>query len=552
MGRRIVGHLLSACAIVTLLFALYLDSFLVIEPLATDELTVWSDGWTVSEGDVILDENVTLPYVFEGPFAGRLLTVYRRIPSLPNRHTALLIHTSMAALEVAIDQEPIYTYAGPANGWKRPVFGGATPHFVRISDEMVGKTLLLTYAFTSNNVFSGHIQAVKVGSKASLILDQFSDWPSLVFGFSLLLVGSIIALSSLFIQTKAEGRSFFYLGAILIALGSWVFSQTPSKFLLIRNPALPMNLSFIALHLLPTLLVSYITHSYPVKERMTPFKIVSHLFVVAYIALFFLQLAGVLQYTDSLIYSGAALALFLLALFSVLLWLNITENRQLLSFLLALGCILFSILAEVVLLALNIQLSSAVLLHSAMVFSAIILFSHSLMLLKDRIKYNLKEEVLFTLAYTDALTSLANRAAFERDVDAIVEAAHGPAVGIIMMDINDLKSINDSEGHAKGDQVIVDFARRIEVFLPPGSKLYRYGGDEFIATVNASDAESLTDSIVRFFASNKEITYQIAAGSYIYTAGGKRGFGEVVSLADSAMYRCKRAMKGGATRSPQP
>lgn len=555
MGRRILQRTLLALAVATLLSSFYLDSFLTIEPLAIEKVSEWRDGWTISEGDTVIARDVELPYVFERPYAGLNLQASRPIPPLGTCTTAILVRSSMAALEVSVDGSPIYSFTGPGRGWKRPVFGGSTPHFIRLSEEMTGLPLTISYSYSSTNAFCGHIHPVKAGSKASLMLDQFGEWPSLIFGFSLLLVGLIITLSSSFIQSGSERKSFLYLGAIIIALGSWIFSQSPSKFLLIRNPALPMNLSFASLYLLPFFLVNYIINSYQVRRWITVFIQASHLFLVTYIVTFFLQLFGLIQFTDLLLASGGALALFLIALFVTLLYCYITANPTILSLLLALGSILASILAEVILLAFSVQLNSAVLLHGALVASAIILFSHSLMLLKEHTKRSLKEEVLLTIAYTDALTGLANRAAFERDADGILGARDSRELGVIMMDINDLKQINDREGHAKGDGVIIDFAKRISALLPQGTRLYRYGGDEFIALIQAPDAKhsrQITESIVAHFGSCADVAYHVAAGCDLFTPTLNVGFKEVVSSADSDMYRCKRAMKGEATRSPRP
>ena len=555
MRQQTAQRILLALVAITLIVAFYLDSFLVIEPVAADDVVSWDSGWTISEGGKIIASDVTLPYSLDGPYRDRTWQASRIMPTkFPNQNTAILVLTSMSSLTVSVDGTVIYSYEGPSKGWARPVFGGSTPHFIRIPFEMRGKVLTLTYRYTSNNLFSGHIHQVKAGSKASLLLGEMECWPSLAFGFALLLVGFIIATSSLFIQETIERKSFFYLGAILLALGSWVFSQTPSKFLFIRNPASPMNLSFVALHVLPILLVNYIIHSYPTRQWIRYFVWAAHFFLVMYIITFFLQLFGVAQYTDLLLASGAALVLFLLALFATLIHSYIKDTKALFSFLLALGCILLSIVAEVLFLAMNIILNSAVVLHLSMVAAAIILFSHSLMLFKERTKRILKEEVLLTIAYKDSLTGLANRAAFDRDVDEITTTAKRLTYGIIVMDINDLKRINDTEGHAKGDQILIDFAHRVARLIPEDATLYRYGGDEFVALVSSVTIETMremTESIVTSFSTNDKIPYKVAAGCEVYIPTLKMKFGEVVSRADSAMYRCKNAMKQSASRSPR-
>lgn len=540
-------RILLLLVVVMLCMACFLDSFLPIPALDNEPTTEWEGPWTIYEGETAIAKDVKLPYSIEGPLLGKTFTAAYRLPaSFPNHNTAIAVNTSMSSLIVSVDGTSIYRFEGPKQGWARPVFGGSTPHFIRLDDAYQGKTLSLTFEYTSNNAFAGYIHEVRAGSKASLILTEFKEWPSLFFGFSLLLLGTLIALFSFAIQTKEEQKSFFYLAMILLALGGWVFSQTPSKFLLWRNPVLPMNFSFAALYTLPTFLTNYVIHSYPVHRRIKHFKRISLLFLLMYIIGGLLQMTGIAQYTDLLLYSGLALALFLIALFTNLGCEYIKGNSRLSSFLLAFSCLLASILAEVVLLAMNIQLDSAVLLHFGMALSAVILFWHSIALVRQKTQQLSKEQLLQQIAYTDALTGVGNRASYDMEVERICNAGKLEVLGILMMDVNNLKQINDTQGHKAGDNVLRDFGQRLSRLLPASATLYRYGGDEFIALIPKVDEDQiakLADTVLDFFSSSGKVDYDVAVGYAVYIPKKKEKFAQVVSRADAAMYRCKSAMK---------
>ncbi len=240
-----------------------------------------------------------------------------------------------------------------------------------------------------------------------------------------------------------------------------------------------MNLSFAALFLLPLFLVNYIIHSYPVGKWASPFLYISHFFASLYILGGALQLFGIMQYTDLLLPCGLFLALFLLSLFTLL----VIEyyrggNQDLKSFLIAMGGLLLSsILAEVILLVLGISLDSAVILHFGMAASAVVLFWRSATLMRIKTKSICKEQLLLSLAYSDALTEVGNRAAYDREVSRIQSSKDKQVLGILMMDINDLKKINDTQGHTQG-YVLRDFARRLQKILPlphEGFPLWRGG-----------------------------------------------------------------------------
>ena len=160
-----------------------------------------------------------------------------------------------------------------------------------------------------------------------------------------------------------------------------------------------------------------------------------------------------------------------------------------------------------------------------------------------------------SLAYTDNLTGLNNKAAFQMTRDVIEsEVKMGRAsFAIIVMDLNNLKVINDSIGHEMGDKLLVNAAacmRRSFIGFP----LYRIGGDEFCSIIK--DSTSADELIARLQANTAEqsekdfelfhVHYQVAAGSARYDKEHDSSFQEVFQRADQAMYENKKMLKAKA------
>lgn len=527
--------------------SLYFDSFLQTENLVNDPIVDWNEGWTISDGSTLLDEQVTLPYHIKAPYVGRTFTASLRLPdSFPNHNTCLAIDTSQTSLVVMVDDKELYRFEGPGKGWTRPVFGGSMSHFIRLDDSARGKELKLIYAFTSNNNFAGNVKIVQAGTKASLLLSKYQKWPSLVFGYSLLLLGVISVLFSFAIHTEHERKSFFYFGWILLALGGWVFSQAPSKLLVIRNPALPLNMSYAALYLLPIFITSYVLTSYKVHPRINRFQPLALLFVATYLVGVVLQFLGIAQLADLLAFSGLALGLYLTSFLVCLTIEYFKGNSSLASFLLAMVLLLSSILAEELLFLLGVKLQSAVLLHLGMALCAAVLFIHSVTLVKEKTKSVYKEQMLLSMAYTDVLTGLGNRSAYEKRVDEIAERKDDTVIGVLVMDVNNLKLINDTQGHKAGDLALKEFSEKIFNLLPVGSEVYRYGGDEFIALIPSISEEHLKkieESMMLCYEKCKNILYGVAVGGDRYIPKKKEKFINVVTRADGLMYQYKARMK---------
>lgn len=158
------------------------------------------------------------------------------------------------------------------------------------------------------------------------------------------------------------------------------------------------------------------------------------------------------------------------------------------------------------------------------------------------------EAAIAHLAKHDTLTGLPNRARFEEVFEnALVDAAaNGTQVGIVAIDLDNFKDINDGYGHATGDQVLRVLSERLSDLLKPGEVIARLGGDEFVAIKQFSVIESLRDFLDRIegvlFGS---VQYQDVVvptsgsiGVAIYPQDGTE-HSKLLSNADLALYRAK-------------
>ncbi|MCR5232966.1 MAG: diguanylate cyclase [Lachnospiraceae bacterium] len=162
--------------------------------------------------------------------------------------------------------------------------------------------------------------------------------------------------------------------------------------------------------------------------------------------------------------------------------------------------------------------------------------------------------IMFEEANRDALTGIRNKRSYDAEVARINERIMSgrDKIGIVMVDMNDLKTINDTYGHEKGDRVICNLCDTLcSIFKR--SPVFRVGGDEFVVVTENRDLQNIEKNVEQFRAcverSLKEEELEpwertsAAIGYAIYDRDSDCGIEDTLKRADENMYEYKRMMK---------
>ena len=153
---------------------------------------------------------------------------------------------------------------------------------------------------------------------------------------------------------------------------------------------------------------------------------------------------------------------------------------------------------------------------------------------------------LLDAALRDPLTTVWNRTGLNRELDELLPRARrrGEDLAVIVLDIDDFKSVNDRDGHAAGDTVLAQLTRRWLTQVPDSALIGRLGGDEFVAVLAGYDTAGAHE-LARTLRGEGPV--HVSTGIAVGPAYGPAAFAKLLAEADRDLYLAKSTK----TRPPE-
>lgn len=172
-------------------------------------------------------------------------------------------------------------------------------------------------------------------------------------------------------------------------------------------------------------------------------------------------------------------------------------------------------------------------------------------ILSDLSAQKMHEATVFTLAYRDSLTGLYNRAYLDIELDRQVERTENlkGTLSAVFLDIDKFKQINDTLGHQVGDEILKEYASRLNEVIEEEHRIFRFGGDEFLLLLPNTDHEDVAARTIpkikrimkkpfEFGDLSLYVESSIGVSTYPLKTRSKT---ELLKQADVAMYRAKES-----------
>ena len=461
--------------------------------------------------------------------------IYRGIlPTDLSQEDYLCFNIAHHSIEVYFNDELVYSLADAEDNL---IANNVSSNWciVHMGQNHAGKevTVVLTPLFEAA---IGKNPEFLLGSPYTVAIEVITgELPLLVISSLCVLLGiffvAVFLYFRLFLKTESNGT--IYLGLFAISIGLWKLTDLRCMSLLMPDRALGLGyISIGALFLTGVCLIPYFSTLFT-KEKNKPLAILACVGSLVCLIVLAMQIFGIAEIRQNLIYSHILLIISILSIPFTLLINRIVykswELKKSWKLLLLLGV---GIAVDLIFYYLNNK-------NGLLSFSIMGLIVYTLIIFLMSVQDSTRR------AYTDSGTGLVNRARWIDLMNKDVSAAKPCA--ILMIDMNGLKQVNDTQGHTAGDKMIFSLSEILRKTLPRTSVICRWGGDEFTVLLTDINRERLDLEILNIFAETEkynaehpELPIHFAIGAALSSEHEGCTRQKLFHLADEEMYRNKK------------
>ena len=505
----------------------YMSSYDRYESVAanTDELT--GESYTI-EGDL---------YVYQLGQAGELFG------------GDLMFYTNHQEITVYADGEEVYYVRARDTIWGHST--GSIWNIIDLPDDACEIRVEVNRVYSDmDNLELTFYKGNAIVMQNEMILNGF---PGVVICMTIVIVGiCMIMFWVVGREKRGELIDIFYLGIASILLGIWAMGETQTIILLIPNRVMASYVAFSCLNLLCVPFVMFTRIFTHLKDRYA-YKAIIAYNVIEWLVCQILQITGVKDVRQNAIFVHIALGLAMIYMLYGIIFCLIHRKHKKRAYvqIVGLAVIAVSYMADMKAYYTDSihtnQVSKLGFLFYILLLSFVTAKASHAEIQEMRLLALYKE-----MATKDMLTRCFNRNAYSEDTKALEEGpeANRDKLQLFTFDLNHLKACNDTLGHAAGDQYLLDASKLLQKLLGKYGKLYRIGGDEFLAMTHGVSETRVT--AISKWLEEQEFLYgplpegvhlKIAMGYAIYDPYVDQTIEATRERADAKLYENKKELK---------
>lgn len=519
-----------------------------------ENITFLANDWQYQTQDKQI-RDITLPSKIPGD-AEKPFQLYKTFQEPIAAGTCLAFRSSHQEVLVSIDDKEIYSLEKPMEIVTFPKSPGSAWNIITLPEVYPGQIIKISIDSFYDN-YQEKFGEMMLGSKSAILFQiGFDYFPAVFMSILVILFAVMLILYGVYLFRIRHTTNFLYLGLFAFLLGVWFLAESRFIQFFLGKVLLTYQMVFLSIALMPIPGILFINNALKPKNQNT-----YHQLAMVAIANFFLmiiaQSLGLVDFYKWMPLSHIIIVLtMMLYLHTMVEYIrtdSVGKNRLLF---LGFAVFLFFALLNIIYFYISDQFDSALLLRCGTLIALLIVAKGEVDKNLELIKIGMEAAAYKKAAYTDALTQLENRYAFDMYLEEIskVEPEDAAKNAICILDVDGLKFINDSYGHWVGDQLIRNMSECLESVFHEAGRCFRIGGDEFAIILKGERAElkgylyQLRNEIIErninkhsFLSASWGLAFQAdTRGKSIY---------EAFQLADTLMYQDKERKRANKMRS---
>lgn len=515
-----------------------------------------NDSWDITINDELYRDVSLDDFKFDIVNKGAVIKMQRTLPdNWDITEGVLRLHIRQTALSVLIDDESIYEYGYDRVMQNKTVGSGYL--FINFPNEYQGKQLTIQLLLSEDKAFTTfdpiHIYEWQNAYRMLLTENRIP----MFLGCFLTIFGIVTCFITIFaLVFSIKYIRMFCLSLFSICTGLW----TLCYYNVISVFSVPLYsvsmLEYIALYLAPLPLIVYLWEDVKKLEKkvfVVCYRTLSTIHISATMVMLALHATDTVHCAATLKYMQL-LIVCSLSYFIVIEVMNLKSSHRndrlfLMGMLLVAVCISYDLISY----TLNRYLGSPILTLKGVTAIGLVIFIFVLISsfyidLTQKLMQETERNFLIKSAYTDELTQIHNRRYCMEYMNKIKDSESFNYT-VICFDLNNLKTVNDTRGHAMGDILIKSAADVIAETFEKHGLVARMGGDEFIAIIETSE-EAEINRLTELFQTNidhknQEVTDLNMSIAYGYASCNPKEYNieKIYQIADNRMYEKKKRMK---------
>lgn len=515
------------------------------------------DSWEITINDEVY-QNVSLDdFGFQPVNKGDKIIMRKNLPDDWGIVEGVLrLHIKQTAVSMYLDNEMVYEYGYDRIAKNKSVGNGL--QFINFPKEYQGKKLTISLTVSEDKAFT-KFDSIRIYEWENVyrVLMTENRIPML-FGCFLIIFGLAMGMTTAFaVVFSLKYVRLLCVSVFSICIGLW----TLCYYSVINLFAIPLYsislMEYVTLYLCPIPLTVYMYEDVKNLKNKVLKRIYWILLAVQILTITVtvaLHTADIVHFAATLKYMQVLIVISLLYFFAVVM-LNLSKYSPLESRLFLIGMLIIGICIANDLITYwtdrysgrSVSTIRGLSCMGVIIFIFILIVSFYINLTK-KLMQETERNSLIKSAYTDELTQLHNRRYCMEYMNKIKEEQND-SFTVICFDLNNLKKMNDTYGHAKGDILIKSAAEVIAESFEKEGIVARMGGDEFIAVLNFAEdgkivllIEAFRNNIVKKNKKIEGLNMSIALG-YACSSSQEHDIDKIFQIADDRMYENKKQMK---------